>query len=67
MAEAAGNGRHPAGHAPRTAWSTSGKAARDPVIAAQTQVIDMLAVKNARLTLPPRLQEACRIGHNILI
>jgi len=37
------------------------------VIAAQTPVIDMLAVKNAWLTLPPRLQEACHIGHNILI
>jgi hypothetical protein len=42
-------------------------AARDPVIAARTPVIEMLAVENARLTLPSWLPGGrAVISHNIL-
>ena len=60
MAEAAGVWEASCGTRPMDGVDRLGEATRDLMIAAHTLLIEMLAVKDARLTSPPWSQEACR-------
>ena len=67
MAEAAGDWEASCGTRPMDGVERLRQSHPRPDDRRADPVIEMLAVKDARLTLPPWSQEACRIGHNILI